>query len=122
MTTPLERFRDENAKVLLDESAEKAVRVRRVATYSGGVTSFDDSDQKAVRGVVTARSGDVKEQGWGQTAEGDFMAVVDLADDYTEGDFYDPSEGVWEGYRFRVTFVDRQGSMLALERVTEDNA
>ena len=122
MTTHLENFRNSAAKRALDRYGEQAVRVRQTSTVVDGQTVFGSPDQKVVRGVVTARSGDVKEQGWGQTAEGEFQAVVDLADDYAEGDEYVATEGVWDGSRFRVTFVDRQGSLLALDRVNEGNA
>lgn len=122
MTTALERFRDSAALRKIARYGESATKKRTTTTVVNGRTTPGTPTESTVHLAITSRSGDLVEQGWGRTATGDFMAVVDIADDYAEGDLVVPDEGTWAGYVFRVTFVDRQGSLVALERVHAGNA
>lgn len=101
---------------------EAATRIRPTPTVVNGQTQYDLVTNTAdVRAVIALRSGDTKQQPWGQTAEGEHYAVVDPDDEYQFGDLLEAGEGVWEGERFRVTYVDRLTSTVALERVHAGN-
>ena len=122
MTTALERIRNGAAARALARYGEAATRIHPTVTTVHGQAVTTYTDAHPVKAVITARSGDVKEQGWGQTAVGQHSAVIDMADGWVPGDLLDADEGVWAGKRFRATFVDAQSSQIALDLVHAGNA
>jgi hypothetical protein len=123
MTTRLRRQVSRVARIGIRRWGERANRIRPIETTVVGQTVVDlSTDVVTVRVVISAKSGKLVEQGWGQHATGEFMALVEPDRQYSEGDMIDPQEGVHVGERFRVTFVDAQASAVALELVHAGNA
>lgn len=123
MSTRTRRLASRTARLGIRRFGESAKRIRPVESKVHGQTVKDlDSDVRLVSVVIAARSGRILELGWGQAAAGEHYAVVEPSERYEVGDLIDPEAGAWEGERFRVTFVDRLTSTVALELVTEANA
>src|SRR5690606_34211937 len=77
MTSRLERRIQRAAKTAVRRAGENATRIRPVETVVNGQTVKDlDTDHLDVRVVITARSGEIQERGWGQTAAGEHVAIV----------------------------------------------
>jgi hypothetical protein len=123
MTTRLRRQVSRVARVGIRRWGERANRIRPTPTTVVGQTVMDLTiDVVPVRVVISAKSGKLVEQGWGQHATGEYMALVEPDQQYSEGDLIDPQEGVHVGELFRVTFTDPQASAVALELVHAGNA